>query len=71
VGSIYGLAEKYGVHRNTIAKHLRERGLELGRLPLTKNEVERIRELHAKGLSLNAIGRAVGRDPKTVKSLLL
>lgn len=38
VGSVYGLAKKYGVHRNTIAKHLRDRGVELGRAPLTQSE---------------------------------
>jgi hypothetical protein len=34
------------------------------------SEIERARELQAKGLSLNAIGRAVGKDPKTIKQAL-
>jgi transposase-like protein len=68
IGSIYDLAERWGVHRNTIAKHLRDRGLELGRLPLTSQEIDLVRELRGQGLSLNAIGRAIGRDPKTAKS---
>jgi transposase-like protein len=70
LGSIYDLAERWGVHRNTIAKHLRGRGLDLGQLPLTIHEIERVRELRGQGLSLNAIGRAIGRDPKTAKSAL-
>lgn len=70
VGSIYDLADLYGVHRNTIAQHLKDRGVRLGRLPLEDIEVRRARELHAQGLSLNAIGRAMGRDPKTVKATL-
>lgn len=67
VGSIYDLADLYGVHRNTIAQHLKDRGVRLGPLPLQESEVERARELHAQGLSLNAIGRALKRDPKTIK----
>jgi hypothetical protein len=68
VGSIYDLADLYGVHRNTIAQHLKYRGVRLGPLPLQDFEATRARELHADGLSLNAIGRALGRDPKTVKA---
>jgi transposase-like protein len=70
LGSIYDHAERWGVHRTTIARHLRGRGLELGRLPLTSHEIERVQELREQGLSLNAIGRAIGRDPKTAKSVL-
>ncbi|MGA0568137.1 helix-turn-helix domain-containing protein [Rathayibacter sp. KR2-224] len=69
-GSIYELADRWGVHRNTIAKHLRSRGLELGRLPLANVEIERARKLRRHGLSFNAIGRELGRDPKTVKAAL-
>lgn len=68
VGSIYVLADRYRVHRNTIAQHLKERGVRLGPLPLQAFEAERARELHEQGVSLNAIGRALGRHPKTVKT---
>ncbi len=68
VGSIYDLADLYGAHRNTIAQHLKDRGVRLGPLPLQESEAERARKLHAQGLSLNAIGRTLGRDPKTVKT---
>ena len=70
IASIYVLADRYGVHRNTIAQHLKERGVRLGPLPLQDFEAERARELRERGLSLNAIGRALGRDPKTVKAAL-
>jgi DNA-binding CsgD family transcriptional regulator len=69
--SVYELQERHGVHRNTIAKHLRDHGLRLGRQPLSTAEVHRACELHAEGLSLNAIGRKMGRDPKTVKTALV
>ncbi|WP_441005552.1 helix-turn-helix domain-containing protein [Plantibacter sp. CFBP 8798] len=68
--SVYELQQRHGVHRNTIAKHLRDHGLQLGRQPLSTAEVHRAHELHAEGLSLNAIGRKMGRDPKTVKAVL-
>ncbi len=66
-GSIYYLANKYGVHRNTISAHLKDGGLQLGHQPLSEHEIHRAQELHAEGRSLNAIGRVIGRDPKTVK----
>ncbi len=62
------LASKWGVSRNIVAKHLRSRGLQLGPQPLTHSEIFRIQRLAGTGMSLNAIGREVGRDPKTVKA---
>jgi transposase-like protein len=70
VGSIYDLADIYGVHRSTLAQHLKARGVELGGRPMTLNEIDEARELRRQGLSGNAIGRAIGRDPKTVRSAL-
>lgn len=58
-GSIYELADRWGVHRNTIAKYLKSRGLELGRLSLTNDEVRRAQRLRDDGLSFNAIGRDI------------
>lgn len=62
------LAGKYRVDPKMVSAHLRSRGLRLGQLPLTASEIAISRELHAQGLSLNAIGRTLGRDPKTVKA---
>ncbi|MCC8907762.1 helix-turn-helix domain-containing protein [Curtobacterium sp. GD1] len=64
------LASSWGVSRGIVAKHLRSRGLELGPQPLTRSEILRIRRLAGTGMSLNAIGREIGRDPKTVKAEL-
>ncbi len=68
--SIYRVADLYGLHRNTVAQHLKDRGVRLGRLSLQASEIERAQELKDRGLSLNAIGRTLGRDPKTVKAAL-
>jgi transposase-like protein len=71
LGSVYRLADQWGVHRNTIAKYLKSRGLELGRLSLSSDEIRRASQLRKQGPSFNAIVRAIGRDPKTVKAALL
>ncbi|WP_349902120.1 helix-turn-helix domain-containing protein [Parafrigoribacterium humi] len=70
VGSLYDLADIYGVHRTTIAQHLKRRGVRVGKLPLEQPEIEQARTLHKQGLSLNAIGRELRRDPKTVRAAL-
>lgn len=70
VGSIYDLADIYGVHRNTVAQHLKARGVQLGGQALSPEEIERAKELARQGLSGNAIGRAMMRDPKTVRRAL-
>jgi DNA-binding CsgD family transcriptional regulator len=65
--SVYDLQERHGVHRNTIAKHLKHRGVQLGKSPLSESEVAQAKELYGQRISLNTIGRMMGRDPKTVK----
>ncbi len=70
VGSVYVLARNYGVDRSTVSGHLRAAGLKLGRLQLTDAEVGRAAQLRADGTSFNAIGRAMKRDPKTIKKAL-
>jgi hypothetical protein len=66
--SVYELQKRHGVHRSTVAKHLKHRGIALGVQPLSSSEIARAQELYEQRLSLNTIGRAMGRDPKTIKS---
>jgi hypothetical protein len=44
VGSIYDLADMYGVHRNTVAQHLKAQGA--AKDPMSSNEIDRARELY-------------------------
>lgn|GEM_PF-5149717 len=70
-GSIYSLAKVYGISHHTVSAHLRAAGLKLGYKPMSNREIEKARKLRSEGLSFNAIGRALARDPKTVKSVLI
>ncbi len=69
-GSIYGLADRYGIHRQTVAHHLKAHGLELGRTSLSPEEATRARDLARLGWSANRIGVQLQRDPKTIRTLL-
>jgi hypothetical protein len=68
--SVYELQKRHGVHRGTVAKHLKIRGITLGVQPLSRIEIALAQELYEQRLSLNAIGRAMGRDPKTIKAVV-
>ena len=70
VGSVYVLAAKYGLHRNTVASLLKSQGLHIGKSVMGESEIARARQLQSKGLSSNAIGVRIGRDPKTVKKII-
>lgn len=69
-GSIYKLAKIWGISAHTVSKHLRAAGLSIGFKPLSYPEIAKARDLRKEGLSFNAIGRALKRDPKTIKSAL-
>jgi DNA-binding NarL/FixJ family response regulator len=69
-GSIYTLAKRFGIHRQTVALYLKEHGCVLGRRPFSEDELKRVLDLQANGWTANRIGRAIGRDPKTVRTTL-
>ena len=69
--SVYELSDMFKVHRNTVSLHLKERGVSLRRRPMSPTEIAQAIELHSQGMSGNAIGRVLGRDPKTVRRELL
>jgi DNA-binding CsgD family transcriptional regulator len=68
--SIYDLADRFGIHRQTVAQHLKAHGLELGRTSLSSEEITRVHELAGLGWSPNRIGVQMQRDPKTIRALL-
>jgi len=70
IGLIYDLAAIYGIHRNTVAQYLKRRGVRLRHSPLCDSEIKSALKLRDRGLSLNAIGRELQRDPMTIKAAL-
>jgi AraC-like DNA-binding protein len=68
--SLNMLADRHGIHRNSIARALRESGCVIRNQALDEREIERAQQLANDGLSLNEIGRVMGRDPKTIKAVL-
>lgn len=67
--SVYDLAARHHIDRGVIAQHLKARGISF-RPNVQPAEVKRALELHAQGHSPNKIGELLGRDPKTIRSLL-
>ncbi|WP_139824828.1 helix-turn-helix domain-containing protein [Agreia pratensis] len=67
--TVYELSASFGINRETVTKHLKQAGVTL-RNVIGDHEVTQILELFEAGVSANAIGKRVGRDPKTVRSLL-
>jgi len=63
------LAAELRISRGVAAEHLKNRGVAM-RPTLLDAETKRALELHTDGLSANRIGRLIGRDPKTVRSMI-
>lgn len=66
---IYEIARKHGLHRYTVATHLKAEGVVMRRV-ISDEERRRAAELYEQGESLNEIGRRLGRDPQTVKKMV-
>lgn len=67
--SVYAIAEKYGIHRQTVTSHLVEAGVTLRRT-ITDTERQRARELYDSGAYIKDIARALGRNPATVAKIV-
>lgn len=61
------LAERFGCHRVTVARHLREAGTRLRLDPLTSGEIDEAVRLYQAGLSLAKVGEQVGATARTVQ----
>ena len=66
------LAHQYGIHRHTVAKHLRKEGVILrgGQTKLTHGVLAKATQLYADGHSLAQIGAHIGVDASTVHKAL-
>ncbi|MDR6200913.1 DNA-binding NarL/FixJ family response regulator [Microbacterium sp. SORGH_AS428] len=64
------VAQQFGLHDTTVSARLAEVGVVL-RTEVLSSEREQMLELFGEGLSMNEVGRRVGRDPKTVRATLV
>jgi DNA-binding CsgD family transcriptional regulator len=67
--TVYELAEQFGLNRETVSSQLKQSGVVL-RNVIRDDEVVRAIELFESGLSANLIGKRLGRDPKTIRTML-
>jgi transposase-like protein len=68
--TIYELAARFGIHRNTVALHLHRHGVTMRRRGLDPSEVDHAVRLYQGGQPLARIGDRYGVDPSTVHAAL-
>ncbi|MGO2655912.1 MAG: hypothetical protein ACTH93_08820 [Pseudoclavibacter sp.] len=69
--SVGYLAQKYGVHRATVSKHLTRSNVVRRQHGLTIDEAAEAVKLHGGGISMRAIARTLGVDRKQVRISLI
>jgi predicted DNA-binding protein (UPF0251 family) len=65
------LADRYGIHRATVAAHLRRRSTPRRGAGLDVNERAEAVRLYRQGMSLRALARRMGVDRKAIRSTLV
>ena len=64
--TVYQLAEKYGCHRTTISKRLKENGVEVSVKRLNSQQVKDIAKLYQTGLTAEHIAKSYNVDTSTI-----
>ncbi len=64
------LAARWGVHRTTVADHLRRAGIELRRQGLSHEQLSEAARLYGEGWSLQRLAEHYGCDDETVRTSL-
>jgi len=67
VATVAALARRFGCHRVTVARHLREAGVRLRLDPLNPREVDEAVRLYESWLSLADVGQRIGATVQTVQ----
>ena len=70
--SVLELARQYGIHRHTVAKHLKHDGVTIrgGQVKLAPDVIAKAAQLYASGQSLADVGVHLGVDASTVHKAL-
>jgi transposase-like protein len=69
--TVYQLARRFGLSRQTISKILHQRGIEMRMTGLSPAEVDEAVRLYADGWSLARIGRRLSVSPETIRLRLI
>ncbi|WP_433194349.1 hypothetical protein ACQP1G_37170 [Nocardia sp. CA-107356] len=70
--TVYQLAEKYRVQRQTVSKHLHAMGVTMRQQGLSEAQVDRAVELYVEErLTLKQVGAKLGADAGTVRLALI
>lgn len=64
------LAARFGIHRHTVAKHLKDAGVQRRLQPLTASQIEEAARLYAEGMSVMEVGAKLGVHGSTVSLVL-
>lgn len=64
------LAGRFGIHRTTVAEHLRRQAVARRRPGLTDRELDQARTLRMEGWSYQRLGERFGCDAETVRQRL-
>ncbi|MBD8207773.1 hypothetical protein IFU08_12315 [Microbacterium sp. CFBP 8790] len=67
--SVYAIAEKHGIHRQTVTNHLVEAGVTLRRT-ITNTERQRARELYDSSAYIKDIAKVLRRNPATIAKMV-
>jgi DNA-binding CsgD family transcriptional regulator len=68
--TVYELAERFGIHRNTVSLHLHRHGVTMRRRSLDPSQIDHAVRLYQDGHSLARIGDRYNVDPTTVHTAL-
>jgi DNA-binding transcriptional ArsR family regulator len=64
--TVYELARQFGIHRATVAQHLKRQGVTMRRQSPTTKQIDDMVRLYEAGLSLARVGHRTDFDPTTV-----
>lgn len=68
--TVYELAKQFGIHRVTIGKHLRSRGIDTTPRAISLEDEERVVELYEKGWSTERIAFKFHTSARSVRARL-
>lgn len=68
--TVLEIAREFGCHKQTVAQHLRARGVVLGYRIAERSDIERFVQLYASGLSLVKVAERTGFSERTVMNRL-